>query len=164
MLARRGALVARLGIARLTAALAQRGARRSAKFAAAAVSGGMLIGRSERIIAPLDRVPPPLRPGLAAIWTQPRFYLSLASQIQHMPESAAQVAATAIAPDLPLIVLSASSLPVKEIEQHRQLAAASRRGQHRVVAECGHWIQLDRPETVIEAIAEVLREARNRPK
>ncbi|HYE24299.1 MAG TPA: alpha/beta hydrolase [Clostridia bacterium] len=160
MLARRGAMVAHLGIARLTAALARRGARRSARFAAAAVSGGILAGRSERIIAPMERVPSELRPMLAAIWTQARFYRSLASQIESMPESAAQVATTSLRPYLPLIVMSASSLPDEEVEAHRRLAAQTVNGRHVVVEDSGHWIQLDQPDAVIRAIADVVREAR----
>lgn len=161
LLARRGVLAAHLGIARGTAALARHGARRLARITAAAVSGGILAGRSERIIAPVNRIPSALRPMLAAIWTQPRFYQSLASQIRYMPESAAQVAATSIRPDLPLVVLSASSLPLDEIEQHRILASASARGRHMVVSDSGHWIQLDHPEIVIRAITELLSEVRS---
>jgi pimeloyl-ACP methyl ester carboxylesterase len=118
----------------------------------------MLAGRSERIIAPINRIPSELRPMLAAIWTKPQFYQSLASQIRFMPESAAQVAATSIRPDLPLVVLSASSLPPGEIEQHRALASVSACGRHQIVPDSGHWIQLDQPEIVICAITELLSE------
>jgi pimeloyl-ACP methyl ester carboxylesterase len=156
MLARRGAWIARLGIARLTAVLAQRGARRSAKVVAATVSGGILAGRSERMIAPIDRVLPELRPALAAIWTQPKFYWSLASQIEHMTQSAQQVAETKLPAELPLVVLSADSLPAHEVEQHRSVAAASARGQHQVVKDSGHWIQLDQPQAVVAAITALI--------
>jgi pimeloyl-ACP methyl ester carboxylesterase len=160
MLARRGAWIARLGLARATAALARRGARRSARAVAVTVSGGILAGRAERIIAPIDRVLPELRPALAAIWTQPKFYLCLASQIEHMPQSAEQVAGAAIAADLPLVVLSADSLPAHELEQHREVAASSSRGRHQVVYASGHWIQLDQPEAVVKAIAALIDEIR----
>lgn len=156
MLARRGALIAQLGIARMTAVLARRGARRSARVTAAVVSGGILAGRSERIIAPVERVPAEFRPMLAAFWTQARFYRSLASQIQHMPESAAQVAATEIPREMPLTVLSASSLPKTEMGRNVALALSSRRGRHEVVADSGHWIQLDQPESVVRAIAAMI--------
>ena len=95
---------------------------------------------------------------LATFWTQPRFYQSLASQIQFMPESAVQVAATSIRTDLPLVVLSASSLPPAEIEQTRLLASTSPRGRHVVIPDSGHWIQLDQPEIVISEITKLLKE------
>ena len=156
MLARRGAMIAHLGIARLTAALVHRGARRSAKMTAAVMSGGILAGRSERIIAPVERVPEKLRPMLATFWTQARYYKSLASQIAHMQESAEQVAGTAFRADLPLTVLSASSMPRHEMEQNERLAASSMQGRHEVVEGSGHWVQLDQPKVVIKAIKEML--------
>lgn len=160
LLARQGALVARLGIARATADLARLGARRMARAMAVAMSGGLLAGHTGRLIAPIDRVPAELRPMAAGFWIQPRFYQSLASQIQHMPESAAQVVGTPMKTDMPLTVLSASSLPVYEKNQNEVLATRSARGRHIVVANSGHWIQLDQPEAVIEAIREMLPESR----
>lgn len=156
MLARRGAMIAHLGIARLTAALVHRGARRSAKITATVMSGGILAGRSERIIAPVERVPVELRPMLATFWTQARYYKSLASQIAHMKESAEQVMGTEFRADLPLTVLSASSMPQHEMEQNRELAGRSTRGRHQVVEGSGHWVQLDQPQVVIGAIKEML--------
>jgi pimeloyl-ACP methyl ester carboxylesterase len=160
MLARRGAMIAHLGIARLTAALVHRGARRSAKMTAAVMSGGILAGRSERIVAPVERVPVELRPMLATFWTQARFYKSLASQIAHMEESAEQVMGTTFRADLPLTVLSAASMPANEMEQNLELSRRSTRGRHEVVEESGHWIQLDQPNLVIKAIMELVEEVR----
>lgn len=160
LLARQGALVARLGIARATAALVRLGAHRAARATAVAMSGGLLAGNTDRLIAPIDRVPADLRPVAAGFWIQPRFYQSLASQIRFMPESAAQVAATSILPNLPLTVLSAASLPAAEMEQNKILASKSRRGRHLVVPGSGHWIQLDQPGFVIRAISEMIGELR----
>ena len=157
LLARQGALVASLGIARATAALARLGAHRAARATAVAMSGGLLAGRTNRLIAPIDRIPAELRPVAATAWIQPRFYRSLASQIRFMPESASQVAATRIPPNLPLTVLSANSLPTSEMEANKSLASISSRGRHLVIPDSGHWIQLDQPELVIAAITEMLQ-------
>lgn len=66
----------------------------------------------------------------------------------------------------PLIVLThaeaASADPLDELgrEQglvlHRETAALSRRGTHRLVSGAGHYIQLDRPDVVAAAIESVL--------
>jgi pimeloyl-ACP methyl ester carboxylesterase len=68
--------------------------------------------------------------------------------------------------DKPVTVLThreeASNDPIDQLntEQglmlHRQSAALSRRGQHRVVANTGHYIQLDQPKLVIAAVKQVL--------
>ena len=160
LLARQGALAARLGIARATAALVRLGAQRMARTTAVVISGGLLAGRTDRLIAPIDRLPSELRAVAAGFWIQPRFYKSLASQIRFMPESAAAVSASSIPWSLPLTVLSAASLPADEREQNNILAVQSPRGRHVVVSNSGHWIQLDQPKIVIRAIEEMLREIR----
>jgi pimeloyl-ACP methyl ester carboxylesterase len=40
---------------------------------------------------------------------------------------------------------------------HRETAALSRRGTHRVVTGSGHYIQLDEPQQVVDAVLEVVR-------
>jgi pimeloyl-ACP methyl ester carboxylesterase len=48
------------------------------------------------------------------------------------------------------------------MEMHREFAALSTSGRHRVVEGAKHYIQRDKPETVIAAINEVVAEARRR--
>lgn len=43
---------------------------------------------------------------------------------------------------------------------HRQTAALSRRGQHRIVPETSHNIELDAPEAIVEAVATILAQLR----
>ena len=47
------------------------------------------------------------------------------------------------------------------IRMHDELAALSSRGSHRRVEHSGHYIQNDRPDVVIKAIREVVRNVRN---
>ncbi|MDP9109744.1 MAG: alpha/beta hydrolase [Pseudomonadota bacterium] len=65
---------------------------------------------------------------------------------------------------LPLIVLTAQQTLLQAgddwLDLHRELAALSSRGQQRTVAGAGHYIQLDRPDAVIEAIGEVIAVSR----
>jgi pimeloyl-ACP methyl ester carboxylesterase len=74
--------------------------------------------------------------------------------------------------DMPLVVLSADvgrgwSGPAGSFwrsyrklwfAQHEALAHLSSRGVHRVIEHSGHEIQLDKPQAVVEAVDEVLRE------
>jgi pimeloyl-ACP methyl ester carboxylesterase len=64
---------------------------------------------------------------------------------------------------LPLIVLTAQQTVLQGgddwLDLHRELAAMSASGRQRTIANAGHYIQLDRPDVVIEAIAEVIRTA-----
>ena len=67
--------------------------------------------------------------------------------------------------DLPLIILGAGRVPGgPRFARHRaevqlpQLAALSTRGRVHVVADSGHGIPLERPQAVVDAVAEVVRQ------
>ena len=98
------------------------------------------------------------------------------SEIDNMegPDSAELTAARRSYGDIPLLVLTASdSDPVPGVspqqaravdqlfmQMHAELATLSRRGVHRRVENSGHYIQKDRPEVVVGAVDEVVREVR----
>jgi pimeloyl-ACP methyl ester carboxylesterase len=68
----------------------------------------------------------------------------------------------AAAPDLgelPLAVLSATDAPPSQMAEHERAARQSRRGEHRVARQSGHWIPLEEPELVIEAVRNVVAAA-----
>jgi len=163
-LSRRGAWAVRLGIARFIYLLVQMGALRAARSGVAAVSGGLVGGpHSDRIIAPVDRLPAELRPMLRAIWIQPKFFESLASQMECVPETAQQLDACGDYGDLPLIVLSASNPSRERVADQEAVARLSTRGNHVVASRSGHWIPLDQPALVVDSIREVVDAVRRSP-
>ena len=159
-LARRGAILARLGIARLTAFLVSAGASGIARISVSLVSGGALNQTVERILAPVKKLPSELWPMLKAIWVQPKFFEALASEMDCLPESAAQVAASGDCGAIPLVVLSAGDPTTAKMIEQEAVARLSSNGKIIVVPNSGHWIQLDQPQFVIDAIREVLQSAR----
>ncbi len=160
MLSRRGALVARLGIARLVAHLAASGAIGAARSGAYIISTGILRGHIDYILAPLMRVAPEFRPALRMFWTHPKFYEALAGQMEAISQTAEQVAHTGGHGDIPVVVLSATNVDPVHFAAQEQMARLSRRGKHLVATRSGHWIQLDQPELVIEAIRQVVEQVR----
>lgn len=98
-----------------------------------------------------------------AFWSQPKPYRTIASQVENLPVSAAQVAAAALPTNLPVRVLSAGNTRPERLREQEAVARFSAHGQHVLVAGSGHWIQLDQPEAVIAAIREVVEAARRRP-
>ena len=108
------------------------------------------------MIAPLAKLPLELRPIIAALWTQPKFFDAIVGQAEALPQSAAQVAATGDYGNIPLVVLSANSSSLSQMKEHESLAHLSSRGKHVVASKGGHWIQLDEPDLVIESIREVV--------
>jgi len=93
------------------------------------------------------------------------------SELAVFDEAALQVANAGPFPDVPLVVLTAGKrfwwLAPEEtrqtIENHqRSLAALSARGKQIIAEKSGHFVQNDSPEVVIEAIREVVTQARLR--
>jgi pimeloyl-ACP methyl ester carboxylesterase len=57
---------------------------------------------------------------------------------------------------LPVIVLSAASASAQAIQEHEHDAALSTRGEQRVVPGSGHWMQLDAPDAVADAVRKLV--------
>ena len=155
-----GARAARLGIARAVAALVDAGALLPARAVVRFVSGGGLHRHDESILAPMWKLPQNARRPLRYFWTQPRFFEALGSQIDSIRLSAAEVLREAVAPmgDLPLVTISSTDPPEGKRQRQDALARLSTRGSHVMASNSGHWIPLDQPEIVVDAIEDVLRQ------
>jgi pimeloyl-ACP methyl ester carboxylesterase len=158
----RGASVARSGAGRVVSSLVGVGALAAARAVTSMLSGGILSGRHEEILAPVLRLPPEVRPLLRRMWIRPEFFDAVGSQMTTICEDAAELLREGDRGygDTPLVVLSSSNPePGRRFDQER-LAARSSRGRHLVARQSGHWIPLDEPELVIQAIRDVVTLAR----
>lgn len=117
-----------------------------------------------------DGLPSELRPIAQAFAVSPRAVESLYSELRHMRVSAAQVRAARSLPDVPIVVVSrggeltaGDARPIDRLWLELQTDLASRTTHGRlVVAQTGdHYIQLRKPEVVVEAIREVVSAARD---
>jgi pimeloyl-ACP methyl ester carboxylesterase len=158
-LCRYGTITARLGLAHIVAALVGLGQLTIARGLVKVVSRGGLSQQDEAILAPVWKLPPEVRPVLSQFWTKPRFFEALGSQIESICESAAQVLdATANGfGTLPLITISSTNPGDYRLRQQDRMAALSTRGRHVMASNSGHWVPLDEPQVVIDAVTEVLR-------
>jgi len=96
------------------------------------------------------------------------------AELKAFPESAAEVAATGSLGNLPLAVVSQDpdqrdpDMPEDLIEpssiawqqMQDELAQLSTRSTHTIAKNSGHYIQLDRPDLVVEAVRKVVEQAR----
>jgi pimeloyl-ACP methyl ester carboxylesterase len=158
-LCRYGAITARLGLARAVAALVGLGQLTLARGLVKVASRGRLSRQDEAILAPIWKLPPEVRQVLSQFWTKPQFFEALGSQIESICDSAAQVLeATANGfDDLPLITISSTNPGVYRLRQQERMAALSTRGRHIMAANSGHWVPLDEPAIVVDAVKEILR-------
>jgi pimeloyl-ACP methyl ester carboxylesterase len=99
------------------------------------------------------------------------------AEMKSLPESAAQTSATGSLGDMPLAVLSHDpdtpqpDLPadlVKPLndaweQMQGELARLSTKGTQTIAKHSGHYIQIDRPEMVVDAIQKVVNQTRTLP-
>jgi pimeloyl-ACP methyl ester carboxylesterase len=161
-LCQHGARAARLGIGNAIAALASVGAIGAAWGIVRIVSRGGLGRGDENIIAPVWKLPVETRRLLRYMWTQPKFFEALGSQIGSISESAHQLSDEQEKPDpgFPLVVVTGTNAGEERMRADAALAHRFARGRHRVVANTGHWIPIDAPGAVVDVVLDVVREIR----
>jgi pimeloyl-ACP methyl ester carboxylesterase len=160
-LCRRGVFAAKSGIASLVARLASAGALDLARGIAAAVSRRTLHRRDEEILAPVTKLPMEVRAVLRWMWTQPRYFEALGSQIEHVCASAAEIDLQPDYGSRPLVTISATAISSGRRQLQEALARRSSRGRHVAAAHSGHWIPLDEPATIVAAIQDVVMAVRS---
>jgi pimeloyl-ACP methyl ester carboxylesterase len=152
---RRASLLARFGLLRLVAFLLTT----RAKTLAARVVRLMSRGAPEdsgTVSSPWFSALPPQEKEMARVfWLQPKFALTIASQLENLPRSAQAAAAAAIFCDKPVVILSAASASEKRREAHAKIAALLPNAVHSVAKSSAHWIMQDEPELVASAIESV---------
>ena len=158
-LCRYGSRTARLGLARLIAALVGVGQLGLARALVKILSRGGLSQQDEGILAPVWRLPPEARRPLTQFWTRPAFFDALGSQIESICTTAREVldATSGGYGDLPLVTISSTHPGDYRLRQQDALARLSTRGRHIMASRSGHWIPLDQPQVVIDTVRDMLR-------
>jgi pimeloyl-ACP methyl ester carboxylesterase len=154
-LSRRGAWLARMGVVRTALALLMAGGRRVPQGIAKLSSGR---GESviSRLVGEVQKMPPETWPMVRAHWCLPKSFLAMAGYLKALPASASEAAARGVPETIPVTFLSAANATAEQLEERQAIARRSPRGRHIVARKSGHWIQLDEPELVIQAIREML--------
>jgi pimeloyl-ACP methyl ester carboxylesterase len=157
-----GGAAARRGLARAVSVLVSLGALGLARALVRIVGRGGLRREDEGVLAPVRKLPPEARRVLRQMWTQPRFFEALGSQIENVCASAAEVLRETRGSygDLPLVVMSAAGATERRLRADRSLAESSTRGRHVLAPDSGHWIPLDAPQVTIDAIVTLVQEIR----
>jgi pimeloyl-ACP methyl ester carboxylesterase len=158
-----GTTAARFGFARVVSALVRIGALGPARAAVKIISRGGLSRQDEGILAPIWKLPPDARRILGQMWTQPKFFEALGSQIETICDSAQEVLSEMRADygDLRLVVISSATADQGRLQADAALVRLSSRGRHVLAEHSGHWVPLDAPQVVIDAITTLVREVRS---
>jgi pimeloyl-ACP methyl ester carboxylesterase len=154
-LARRGAFLARIGVVRAALKLLLRGSNRAPKVLAQTFAGN---GASVayRLAREVRKIPRELWPVIAAHWSEERSFRSMADYLENLPISANQLDEATGLGKLPIVILSAANSTEQGLAEHRHDAQLSTRGEQFSVPETGHWINLDAPQTIADAVRKVI--------
>jgi pimeloyl-ACP methyl ester carboxylesterase len=161
-LSRVGAVLARLGIVRLSLALLSGGAP-GAPRRFSRVFGRQAAALLEHMVGEVQKLPQDVLPAVQAHWSNPKAFRGMWQHLEAMPScSASLMRGTDNFGDRPVIVLSAAERRSRWLEADEALARASLNGRHIIAPHGGHWVHLDHPDLVIEAIGDVVSSTRTR--
>lgn len=151
-LVRIGSFLAHTGIARLAmTSLLCRSGRASRVLGRASRGGRHLL---DRIVCEVGKMPPETRPVLAAHWSSPHFYRGLAAYLDSIPLAIAEMQHAPPLAGIPIIHLTAGNAQPLSEEALQQLGPHARQV---LAADSGHWIHLDQPALVLDAIRSLIR-------
>jgi pimeloyl-ACP methyl ester carboxylesterase len=157
-LSRRGALLARIGVVRASLALLMTGGRRMRRISQwiARLSSGRGESTVSRLVGEVRKMPPETWPMVRAHWCLPKSFQGMAAYLESLPASAIEAAALGEPAAIPTIVISGAHSTPAQLAEREALAHRSPHGRHIIAAKSGHWIQLDEPELVVEAVREMV--------
>jgi pimeloyl-ACP methyl ester carboxylesterase len=93
----------------------------------------------------------------SVFWVQPKFALTIASQLENLPVSAERVGQFPNFSDKPVVILSARTAPERRRIEHASMAGGLPSGEHVLAENSNHWIMQEDPELVIRAIERVVK-------
>ena len=160
-LSRRGAWLAELGVVRLCLRIVAAGHTSLPKWVARA-SAAQGSGLVTRLTGEVRRLPRDLWPVVGAHWSRSSSFRVMADYLEALPESARATRHLTVPRHIPVTILSAQSATAAERSERDRWAAESVSGKHFSVPNCGHWIQLEKPSIVIDAITEMVKTIRSR--
>jgi pimeloyl-ACP methyl ester carboxylesterase len=156
---RRAAFLSRIGLLRFVAFLLTSGVKKPAAFMVRMISRGSP-EESGTVSSPWFAALPANEKAMASIfWIQPKFALTIASQLENLPVSAARVAELGSFCDKPVVIFSARTAPEHRKKEHAAMASRLPCGEHVLAENSNHWIMQEEPERVIRAIEKVARDA-----
>lgn len=152
-----GGVLAAFGVVRVCLWLLQRG-KRQAPRRVLGLFGGKATETVQRILGELLKLPPETVRLIRARWSTPKFFWTMAGYIQAVPRCACELHGLEIPANLPVTVLSGAHQPEVRLREHAAIAAHSNGGSHLIAVKGAHWIHLDDPELVAQAVCEMARD------
>jgi pimeloyl-ACP methyl ester carboxylesterase len=154
-LSRRGARLARLGVVRFAVAAARLPSKRITAGIARA-SAGNATSMLGRLVGEIQKLPAELVPVVRAQWCLPKPFHAMAEYLECLPDAALAASQIGIPAELPVTILSAANATSEELAEREEWIAGRRNGRHIQIPDTGHWLHLERPDVVAEAVREIV--------
>ena len=147
--------IAHVGLARLAVtSLLCRSGRVAERLAGAAGNGGLhVLGRVKGEVA---KMPQEVWPIVAAHWSRPGYYVGMRSHVESVPATVLEMLEAEPIRGIPVLLLTPGKSTALTTDD---LARIGDNVQQVIATESAHWIHLDEPHLVIDAIEEMVREA-----
>jgi len=158
---RRAAFLARIGLIRFVAFLLTTAAKKLGGHLVRLISRGTPADSGSVSSPWFSALPANERAMASVFWVLPKFAHTIASQLENLPVSAAEVAQFASVSDKPVVILSARTAPERRRIEHASMAGRLPQGEHVLAGNSNHWIMQEEPELVIRAIEKVARHLEN---
>ncbi len=153
-LSHRGALMARFAIVRTALWLVAKGNRKLPSFIAR-ISAGKGSSVMDRLAGEIAKLPPETHGPIRAHWSKPASFTLMAEYLRLLPDAASQANAMPVPGHIPVIVLSAASATTAELAERDSWTRAHPASRHTQIPNTSHWLQLDRPDLVVQAVREL---------
>jgi pimeloyl-ACP methyl ester carboxylesterase len=158
---RRAAILSRIGIIRFLAFLLTSGVKKPASYLVRLISRGTPADSGSVSSPWFSALPANERVMAAVFWVQQKFALTIASQLENLPASAARVGELDNFCDKPVVILSAGDAPEHRRKEHEAMARRLPRGEHVLARGSNHWIMQEEPDLVMGAIEKVVKYSQN---
>jgi len=155
MLSRRGATLARIGVVRFALTRLTSGSQRVPGLLGK-IFAGRGAGTANRLVGEVRKIPREHWPAVAAHWSEERAFRTMADYLENLPLSVSQLDEHRNLGDLPVIILSSGNSSPEGLAEHDRDVRLSTRGEHIVVPDTGHWINLDAPAVIAGAVRRIL--------
>ena len=153
---RAGGVLEAFGIVRFCLWLLQRGQLKAPR-GVLRLFGNKATETVGRILGELIKLPPATVRLIRARWSTPKFFWTMAAYIQAVPECARELQGLTIPAQIPVTVLSGAHQPQDRLQEHAAIAAHSASGKHLIAKRSAHWIHLDEPELVAQAVRDIVQ-------
>lgn len=145
VLSRRGATLARFGVVRLALSLLMAGNSRLPKLISR-WSAGNGASVPQRLTGEVRKLPREVWPMVRMHWSDEKCFQTMAEYLERLPRNAESACDAGWPANVPMIAIT---VPTTAADFPANV-------EHRIATKSGHWIQLDEPDVVLQAIRELL--------